>query len=53
MLGINFKNKEEIQDNNNIYEQELKDKYKYSFLNELQSSVKTDEEYAKFKGYID
>lgn len=53
MFNISFKNKEEIQENNNIYEQELKDKYKYGFLNELQNSVRTDEEYAKFKGYID
>ena len=32
---------------------ELEYKSKFGFLNELKNSVKTDEEYAKFKGYID
>ncbi len=28
-------------------------KSKFGFLDELKKSVRTDEEYAKFKGYID
>lgn len=32
---------------------QLEYKSKFGFLDELKSSVKTDEEYAKFKGYID
>ena len=39
--------------NYNELRQELEYKSKYSFLDELRSSVRTDEEYAKFKGYID
>ena len=38
---------------NNDQTNELEYKRKYGFLNELQSAVRTDEEYAKFKGYID
>lgn len=52
MLFVGLRNKENVQEQNNVYEQELQEKYKYGFLNELQSSVRTDEEYAKFKGYI-
>lgn len=33
--------------------QEYEYKSKFGFLNELQSAVRTDEEYAKYKGYID
>ena len=32
---------------------ELEYKSKFGFLDELKSSVRTDEEYAKYKGYID
>ena len=32
---------------------EMEYKRKYGFLNELQSAVRTDEEYAKYKGFID
>ena len=33
--------------------EQIEYKYKYGFLEELKSSVRTDEEFAKFKGYID
>ena len=33
--------------------EQLEYKNKFGFLDELKSSVRTDEEYAKFKGYID
>lgn len=32
---------------------ELEYKSKFSFLDELQNAVRTDEEFAKYKGYID
>jgi len=32
---------------------QLEYKSKFGFLDELRNSVRTDEEYAKFKGYID
>lgn len=31
----------------------LEYKSKFGFLDELKSAVRTDEEYAKYKGYID
>lgn len=44
------------QEQNEINEntlQQLEYKSKFGFLDELKNSVRTDEEYAKFKGYID
>ncbi len=46
------KKKPEIEPNYNELRQELEYKNKFGFLDELKSSVRTDEEYAKFKGYI-
>lgn len=46
------KRQEPNEPNYNIM-QEIEYKSKFGFLDELKSSVKTDEEYAKFKGYID
>ena len=43
----------EPETNYNELQQELEYKSKFGFLDELKSSVRTDEEYAKFKGYID
>ena len=45
----------EQQENNTNYEafQQLEYKSKFGFLDELKSCVRTDEEYAKYKGYID
>jgi len=53
-MDMLFENKN-IQPNTNYNElrQELEYKNKFGFLDELKSSVRTDEEYAKFKGYID
>jgi len=33
--------------------EQIEYKSKFGFLDELKKSVRTDEEYAKFKGYID
>lgn len=43
----------EAESNYNELRQELEYKSKFGFLDELKNSVRTDEEYAKFKGYID
>ena len=47
------KKKIEHETNYNELRQELEYKSKFGFLDELKCSVRTDEEYAKFKGYID
>ena len=43
------------QENETNYEllKQIEYKSKFGFLDELKSAVRTDEEYAKFKGYID
>ena len=49
-----FEKKDE--DKNDVYSLELQQyeyKKKYGFLDELRNAVRTDEEYAKFKGYIE
>ena len=49
-----FEKKDEQKDNIYSFEMEQYEyKKKYGFLDELKNAVKTDEEYAKFKGYID
>ena len=47
------KNKEEKVDAYYKAAEDLEYKSKFGFLDELKNSVRTDEEYAKFKGYID
>ena len=49
-----FERKENVVEEPN-YEllKEIEYKHKFGFLNELQNSVRTDEEFAKYKGYID
>lgn len=49
-----FENNKEFVDEATLNAiQEYEHKAKFGFLEELQSSVRTDEEYAKYKGYID
>ena len=51
-----FEKRQDIQNENITNFEELKKyeyKQKYGFLDELRNSVKSDEEYAKFKGYMD
>lgn len=48
-----FEKEQEENTFNTEINNEIEYKRKYGFLNELQSAVRTDEEYAKFKGYID
>lgn len=50
MLFDKFQNSNEI--NKELLEQ-IEYKSKFGFLEELRNFVRTDEEYAKFKGYID
>lgn len=44
---------QEEKTNYEALREQLEYKSKFGFLDELRSSVRTDEEYAKFKGYID
>lgn len=49
-----FENKQQEKEiNYEALREQLEYKSKFGFLDELKSSVRTDEEYAKFKGYID
>ena len=49
-----FENKKEEKTQEELYKLEQYEyKSKYGFLDELKGAVRTDEEYAKFKGYID
>ena len=45
-------NRQSEEPNNELLKQ-IEYKSKFGFLDELKNSVRTDEEYAKFKGYID
>ena len=47
-----FDKKQEQKEINYEAMQQIEYKSKFGFLDELKSSVRTDEEYAKFKGYI-
>lgn len=51
MIFLNKKTDNNIEENREKVEQIYKD-YSNKFLNELQCSVKNDEEYAKYKGYL-
>lgn len=46
------KNSEEIKEDYSFEKEQYEYNKKYGFLNELKSAVKTDEEYARYKGYI-
>lgn len=50
-----FEKKQVNEQEQSNYEmlKQIEYKSKFGFLDELKSSVRTDEEYAKFKGYID
>lgn len=48
-----FEKKQEQNEINYETMKQLEYKSKFGFLDELKNSVRTDEEYAKFKGYID
>lgn len=48
-----FEKKQQDEEINYELLNQLQHKAKFGFLEELQNSVRTDEEYAKFKGYID
>ena len=49
-----FERKEkQVEEPNYELLKQIEYKSKFGFLDELKSSVRTDEEYAKFKGYID
>lgn len=48
-----FDKKQQENDINYEVLQQIEYKSKFGFLDELKNSVRTDEEYAKFKGYID
>ena len=41
------------QETQNIQREQVEYSKKFGFLEQLQSAVRTDEEYAKFKGYLD
>lgn len=53
VIVMSFWEKEEENEINYEALQQLEYKSKYGFLDELKSAVRTDEEYAKYKGYID
>lgn len=42
-----------INQDENIQREQVEYSKKFGFLEQLQSAVRTDEEYAKFKGYLD
>ena len=48
-----FERKQPENETNYELLKQIEYKSKFGFLEELKSSVRTDEEYAKFKGYID
>ena len=48
-----FEKKQQEAETNYELLKQIEYKNKFGFLEQLQSSVRTDEEYAKFKGYID